>query len=314
MMEMVVKSLREKSDDASPSKSDPFIWRDKERRYRELLEDCQRFLSSFQKELSSLPDPSNIRGESAGGLLARVRGMVGEGREMRGRELVLLCERLVRSEGEVWKLRDRGGVLAEELMAAEKRREEAERRLGEVVAEKGAIWGDKAMYGDKKAIDGGTSATVPLRDDKAIYGDKALYDKASYDKALYDKAIYGDKALYDNKAMNDNKVIYGGASATMPMTSVGPSVPSSTIPLASTMPSSSMNPVSITNPATSFPIASARYGLNTYVTPFQTHSRSEIDDIIRAVREKVDRLKNSSFVCLITSTVDSFVMQYNELE
>ena len=129
MMELVVKSFREKGDDASPSKSDPFIWRDKERRYRELLEDCQRLITSFQRELNSLPDPSNLRGDSASRILERLRGMVGEGRELNGREVLLLCERLVKSENVVMQLRDREGCLAEELMAAEKKKEEVEKSI-----------------------------------------------------------------------------------------------------------------------------------------------------------------------------------------
>ena len=129
MMELVVKSFREKGDDASPSKSDPFIWRDKERRYRELLEDCQRLITSFQRELNSLPDPSNLRGDSASRILERLRGMVGEGRELNGREVLLLCERLVKSESVVMQLRDREGCLAEELMAAEKKKEEVEKSI-----------------------------------------------------------------------------------------------------------------------------------------------------------------------------------------
>ena len=244
MMELVVKSFREKGDDASPSKSDPFIWRDKERRYRELLEDCQRLITSFQRELNSLPDPSNLRGDSASRILERLRGMVGEGRELNGREVLLLCERLVKSESVVMQLRDREGCLAEELMAAEKKKEEVEKRLKEALMR--------------------IPSSVPLPSNVPSPSSTAPF------------------------------------SSTVPLASSQPT--SSTMPLASnpvvssTMPSSS-HPMSDTtplaNPSTAFPLASARYGLTPLesVTPVHPHSRSEIDDIIRSVREKVNRLK-----------------------
>ena len=83
-------------------------------------------------------------------------------------------------------------------------------------------------------------------------------------------------------------------SSTIPLASTDHFAP--TIPPSSTMPSSS-HPMSDTtplaNPSTAFPLASARYGLTPLesVTPVHPHSRSEIDDIIRSVREKVNRLK-----------------------
>lgn len=262
MMELVVKSFREKGDDASPSKSDPFIWRDKERRYRELLEDCQRLITSFQRELNSLPDPSNLRGDSASRILERLRGMVGEGRELNGREVLLLCERLVKSESVVMQLRDREGCLAEELMAAEKKKEEVEKRLKEALMR--------------------IPSSVPLPSNVPFPSSTAPFSSPV--------PLASSQPTSSTMPLASNPVV----SSTIPLASTDHFAP--TIPPSSTMPSSS-HPMSDTtplaNPSTAFPLASARYGLTPLesVTPVHPHSRSEIDDIIRSVREKVNRLK-----------------------
>lgn len=262
MMELVVKSFREKGDDASPSKSDPFIWRDKERRYRELLEDCQRLITSFQRELNTLPDPSNLRGDSASRLLERLRGMVGEGRELNGREVLLLCERLVKSESVVMQLRDREGCLAEELMAAEKKKEEVEKRLKEALMR--------------------IPSSVPLPSNVPFPSSTAPFSSTV--------PLASSQPTSSTMPLASNPVV----SSTIPLASTDHYAP--TIPPSSTTPSSS-HPMSDTtplaNPSTAFPLASARYGLTPLesVTPVHPHSRSEIDDIIRSVREKVNRLK-----------------------
>ena len=262
-MELVVKSFREKGDDASPSKSDPFIWRDKERRYRELLEDCQRLITSFQRELNGLPDLSNIRGDSPSRILERLRGMVGEGRELNGREVLLLCERLVKSESTVMQLRDREGCLAEELMAAEKKKEEAERRL-------------------KETLMRNPSSSLPFTSNVPFPSSTAPFASTV--------PLAASQPTSSTMPLASNPLV----SSTIPLASTDHFA--STIPPSSTMPSSS-HPVSNTtplvNPSTTFPLASARYGLTPLepVTPVNPHSRSEIDDIIRSVREKVNRLK-----------------------
>ena len=109
------------------SSLDRFAAREQITLQQQLLKDCQALIVSFQRDLNSCPDPFGIRSSPPDQLLIRLRDIVGNPMPLSPTDSLLFLNRLQQSENELLKAREKLDLMVVDLISNENQRDSAQK-------------------------------------------------------------------------------------------------------------------------------------------------------------------------------------------
>ena len=137
MMNMVSGMVKKTSNGtviATPAPAgDLFALKEREQTLKELLHDCDQFISLYMRDVSTRFDGNRVRDSTVGALLARVRDVTGLGRtdNWSNSDVLLLLQRLKEKESLLVTTQEKYDLVIQDMMAIENERDDMpqERRL-----------------------------------------------------------------------------------------------------------------------------------------------------------------------------------------
>ena len=121
---------------------DRFIVHERLTLQKQLLEDCQTLIATYQNDFNSRPDPFTIRTSPPQSLLSRLQTVVGNPVQVSTSDCLLLLNRLIQTESDMIQARNRLDIVTSEAIHNENRRITAEREKKEWEGKAGRLEAD----------------------------------------------------------------------------------------------------------------------------------------------------------------------------
>ena len=135
MMNMVSGMLKKTSNGtviatATPT-GDLFALKEREQTLKELLRDCDQFISLYMRDVNTRFDGNRVRDSTVDALLARVRSVTGLGRteNWSNSDVLLLLQRLKEKESLLVTTQEKYDLVIQDMMAMENERDDMKKKI-----------------------------------------------------------------------------------------------------------------------------------------------------------------------------------------
>lgn len=141
MMNMVSGMVKKTSNGtviATPAPAgDLFALKEREQTLKDLLHDCDQFISLYMRDVSTRFDGNQVRDSTVGALLARVRDVTGLGRtdNWSNSDVLLLLQRLKEKESLLVTTQEKYDLVIQDMMAIENERDDMKKKMTQMEVE-----------------------------------------------------------------------------------------------------------------------------------------------------------------------------------